>query len=551
MYLKLTGSLGLSGVFSGIDTDTLVAGMMLPKQAAINSLQDRQDTWEQKNRALTAIEGALTDLKAAADDIRDVENLSVTSASSSDVDVLLAKVTGDAGEGSHEIVVNRLATSEREVHEGVASLDTLVGSGTFSYTYNGQTQSIQTNDETTLADLRDLINNDASNPGVTASVLEYDAGGGKVYHLVLGGRDSGADYGIVVTGTPASFTNVFDQTQTAQDSQIRVDGYPSGDWIERSTNVIEDVLPGVRLTLRDTGTVSVAITRSTGQVKTKLNAIVSTYNALVDVVEAYTGYDEELETSGVLLGDMTVHRILGDARLPVLQQVRGFLDETDTFTHLSEIGLEFDQEGKLELDEDTLDDAIATDYAAVLDLVSADHTGASDNSAIQFNAATDDTEPGTFDVNVTFDGEGQITAATIQHSSDPEPIGMSWVGNVLTGDEGTPAEGLELTVTYGGEAEETATVRVRQGFGGRLYDVLYEALDETTGFIGLRKEQNEATITSLQKRIEREEDRLEQTEQRLKARFARLEAILAQFDSQRASIEAMIQGLSSLQQANS
>ena len=44
----------------------------------------------------------------------------------------------------------------------------------------------------------------------------------------------------------------FTETQSAQDSQIRVDGYPSGAWISRSSNTIDDVISGVTLHLHDT-----------------------------------------------------------------------------------------------------------------------------------------------------------------------------------------------------------------------------------------------------------------------------------------------------------
>jgi hypothetical protein len=46
-------------------------------------------------------------------------------------------------------------------------------------------------------------------------------------------------------GGPRWFAEAdFTETQSAQDSQIRVDGYPSGEWISRSSNTIDDVISG-------------------------------------------------------------------------------------------------------------------------------------------------------------------------------------------------------------------------------------------------------------------------------------------------------------------
>ncbi|UCC22884.1 MAG: flagellar filament capping protein FliD, partial [Planctomycetota bacterium] len=65
---------------------------------------------------------------------------------------------------------------------------------TFIYSYNHKETAITTTSETTLEDLVGLINNDANNPGVTASMLYYN----DAYHLVLNGNDAGTDYEIKI-----------------------------------------------------------------------------------------------------------------------------------------------------------------------------------------------------------------------------------------------------------------------------------------------------------------------------------------------------------------
>jgi flagellar hook-associated protein 2 len=145
------------------------------------------------------------------------------------------------------------ATDFTRTVSGDTGTDSLVGAGTFVYTYNGTTRTITTTANTTLGQLRDLINNDGANPGVTASVLDYAGSTGGRYHLVLSGQDTGADYTIQMEaattlsgfGPGAGWT----RTQAAQNSRIRVDGYPEGAWIENSGNVVDSAIPGVTLTL--------------------------------------------------------------------------------------------------------------------------------------------------------------------------------------------------------------------------------------------------------------------------------------------------------------
>ncbi|GAG10658.1 unnamed protein product, partial [marine sediment metagenome] len=154
--------------------------------------------------------------------------------------------------------------------DGDVGADAIVGAGTFVYTYNGVTRTVTTTASTSLGALRDLINNDAGNPGLSASILEYEVDADHKYHLVLSGDNTGSDYTITVEAatTLSGFApGSFQETMTAEDSQIRVDGYPPADWIERSSNSISDVIEGVTLNLNGTGTASVTLNRDTGQLE--------------------------------------------------------------------------------------------------------------------------------------------------------------------------------------------------------------------------------------------------------------------------------------------
>ncbi len=77
---------------------------------------------------------------------------------------------------------------------------------------------------------------------------------GTSYHLQLYGMDQGAGNQIVVSnaGSLVFGSSSFVNTQEAQSSLIKVDGFPvgSGNWISRDSNSVEDVIPGVSLTLK-------------------------------------------------------------------------------------------------------------------------------------------------------------------------------------------------------------------------------------------------------------------------------------------------------------
>ena len=512
-------SIQLGGLFSGIDTQTLISQLMAAEQGTINRYKVRQQTFSARETAINDLQSKLQSLKTATAALSDASKLRAFTAASSDTDILTVEASNSAFEGNHAIVINQLASPERWVHTaGKEYAQDPVGAGTFIYSYNHQETTLTTTAETTLEDLVGLINNDANNPGVTANLLYYN----QSYHLMLNGNDAGSDYAISVnandtevwkaatsfttgnanaeltnaivglgqfdgtlvggeyitisgkthdgtvvnqnvmlyqttklsqliqeindafgdtataelvngqiqltdntsgtsqmelnlTYNPGTGSTTFDlptltesvhggtataslsgfaaadftKTQSAQDSEIKVDGYPLGadEWITRSSNTIDDVVNGVTLHLHDTGTVQVDLTRDTASIKTKVNSIVSAYNAVMTMYKEKTGYDLASKTAGVLMGDSVVSDVADDLHLLLIQQASGFATAVNSFIMPGQIGLDLDKDGKLALTADTFDKAIAQDYAGVLAIIGADKTGNSDSNTIKFYGA--------------------------------------------------------------------------------------------------------------------------------------------------------------------
>jgi flagellar hook-associated protein 2 len=537
-------TIALPGLSTNIDTAVLVQQLVSAASGPLSLLQARQTRLQQQTSAFATLESRLGALKTALADVRYSADLRAYAAASSDEDAVTVEASSSASEGTHEVIVDRLASADRKVHDGLASLDTTVGAGTFAYSYNGQTRTIQTTADTTLADLRNLINNDGGNPGVTASVLQYDAGGGKVYHLVLGGNDTGADYAIAIdddlTTLDVFDSTTFTTTQTAQNSRVRVDGYPADpNWIERSGNTLDDVLPGITVHLHATsaGPVRISLTRNTDDLKDKLQALVTAYNNVGDYARQKTAYDAAAKTGGVLMGEYAVTSMLYQLRSPLIEGAPGFLDGTDAFTLAAQIGLSVDRDGKLQLDEETLDEAIAEDYLGVLSLLGARNTGGSDSENLRFYGSRDATTPGTYDVKATFT-DGTLTAAWIKAAGQPESAWRAATvnGNLILGADDQPEQGLQVTGSYAGSGTVQAHVRVRQGIGGRLYDTIDEALEDAVDLTQTRYE-DEAKL--LQDAIEREQERLDKLQQQLTAQFARLEQTLTLLQAQREALTSL------------
>jgi len=553
-------TIALAGLTTGIDTTTLISQLVDAERGHERILQTQKSTSDQMVQAYTDLTTRLDSLKSAADDLRSASALRSWSASSSSDATLTVTADSGASEGSHQVEINRLASAERDVHGGVAALDTKVGAGSFTYEYNGTKRTVQTTADTTLSGLRDLINNDAGNPGVNASLLQYDPDGTGTqgFHLVLGGNDSGADYAIQMvdaetslngTGGTVDFRQAsFTTTQNAQDSQIRVDGYPgSNGWIERSSNTISDVIPGVTLQLHGTTTgtnpVNVSLTRDTSALKDKLNTLVTAYNSAADFMALKTGYDASTKTAGILMGEYTASYASYAIRMPLAESAPGFLDGADSYTLAAQVGLSVDKDGHLQFDSSTFDTAAASDYQGVLALLGAAGSGASDSSDLSFYGTTSSTQAGDYDVRAVF-ANGTLQSAQIKLSSESD---ANWrdatvQGNLITGTNKHPEAMLQIAASHSGSGTVTAHVRVREGAAGALYDRIQDLEDNS---IKLSKDRCTANSDSLQKDIDNEEKRVTAYQTQLQAQYARLEQALTLLQSQEQALTSMTSSSSS------
>jgi flagellar hook-associated protein 2 len=186
------------GLSTGLDTSTIISQLMAVEGRTRDMYQLRVTNQQKKQDALNTLKTNLTALQSAVNALSDSDNLKAFNVSTSDDAKVTADANTDAFEGNHTVVVNQLATADRWVQNtGLKNTEDTVGAGTFIYSYNGKEAKITTTSTTTLNDFIGLLNNDANNPGVSASLLYY----GNAYHVVLNGKDAGSDYAVSVNAT--------------------------------------------------------------------------------------------------------------------------------------------------------------------------------------------------------------------------------------------------------------------------------------------------------------------------------------------------------------
>ncbi len=377
----------VSGLSSGINTDEIISKLMELERRPVTLLQSKKASYNNKITAYSDLASKVSAFKTSADALRSTSNFYAKKASVSDSDIIDASATNSSPAGSYTVASHsvagkiQLAQAEQRSHTaGTAALTTSVNdSGSdkvFQYTYAGTQTSITISNGTTLEGLRDLINSDSDNPGITATII-YD---GSVYKLALTGDDSGSantisiDAGTTLdgTGSTVNFTgSAFTANQSAQDAKLRINGID----ITSSSNTVSGVVAGLSITLKkeSTSSVTVAVTNDTDSIKKKIEDFVKAYNDVISYVASKSTWDSETRTGGPLFGDSTARDVVRRLKELAISTVSAASSDVDSLT---EIGITTNsKDGTLSVNSTTLGDKLSSKIDEVAKLFATDSTG--------------------------------------------------------------------------------------------------------------------------------------------------------------------------------
>jgi flagellar hook-associated protein 2 len=431
-------------------------------------------------------------------------------------------------------------TSTAEVQK--LTLGSTASGGNFRLTYNGvTTDDIAFNATTTQ--IRDAL----TAKGITGITVGGDGlTGGATGYTTFTFEASAGDANMFAIDT-SSLTFSGSTSALFTESTKGNNGY-----IERSTNSISDALSGVTISLKDVTEentpVQITVSRNTSSVTSKVQSVVTAYNALMEELESQTEYDADAKSMGVLSSDMAVSYIKTQSRNPFAGLATGFLESLDSFTTAEDIGITFDGEGQMEFDTSVFNTAISDDFTGVLNLLGANKISNNDTGVIEFyNASEKYTTAGNYNIEVDMNDSNEITDVRIKLSTETEWRHATWSGNLVSGittfdDDGnpiSPENSLQFTVDLTQAAGTyTSSISVKQGIMSKL-DEYIEGILETDGRLDISGDIIDDKITAIETKIEQENDRLTAYKARLVDKFARLEKTLALLQQQTASVSSL------------
>lgn len=532
---------------SSIDWDGLIEELYNAKLSTADTYETKISTNESKISAYNDASDLLDTLQTAAESLR-----AVTDSTASDTDVFLereAYLTGAGGAtasdvltvsaasgtdtGTYSLTVSQLATAQKVASGTYSSSSSALSlSGSFTIgTEDGDSVSIDVTEDMSLSDIASAINEESDTSGVKATVLKVSDSS---YELVLTTEDTGEaisvgdDDGILQSlGVLDDSGDFADELQASQKAIFTVDGVT----ITRSSNEIDDVIDGLTFyltgTTGDGESVSVEVAQNLSDIKSAVSTFVDAYNAYREwaMSQQETSSSGGASSDSVLFGDSSIRTIN--------QQIASALAFSLDDVSMSSIGLSFDENNELQLDEDTLNDVLNSDPNTIQQLFSYSFESSSSDLGILYRGTS---APSTFTLDITVGDDGNVTGATVDGQSGLFTI--SSTGHGITGVAGTAYEGY--TFVFTGSTSQSVTVTQSSGIAEQLYNITDAAINDDDGSLTTVISSLEDKNDDYQDQIDTITDRAETYKDNLTTRYAKIQAKISTAQSTLSYLTALL-----------
>ncbi|MCP4323272.1 MAG: flagellar filament capping protein FliD [Psychromonas sp.] len=438
-------SITSTGLGSGLDINSIVTAIVgAEKDPALAKMTKSAAKATAQISAFGMLNSGLSDFKSSYKDLGLSSSFSAASYTSSDSDILDAKMGIGAETGSWEFEVNQRAQAHTIVSSTANSFSSVndpIGTGTISFrfgSYSGvgntafavdadkpiETLTIDSSNNS-LSSMRDAIND--GDYSVNASIIND----GDNYRLLLTSKETGEESAIELTVSDDDGNDIdgaglsrftysatdknLEETSTAQDAEIVMNGIT----ITRDSNEITSVIEGVTLNLNgetEIGkTVKLSINQDTSKVEDQLRAFVDNYNNTIKQMNELTAFNGVGAENGILNGDATIRNIQSLMRGVLNTQVDHIGGAVQSF---ADLGILTARDGTLAFDGMNSDgkpifpDILKTEMDSVANFFTA--SGAATDGLVSFESNNSLTKPGTYGVEVTqIATQGLLTGADI------------------------------------------------------------------------------------------------------------------------------------------
>ena len=280
--------------------------------------------------------------------------------------------------------VEELATKQIEQSGSFTSKTSLIAddNGTIYFKVGSTDDAIAIDytDTMTLEDLKNRINDEAGDV-LNATIVQV---GDSDFRLFLSSVETGSDKDITISshsddyinkvknhpgrdkkGKDRDYDNVqtgglnsklltnFNEYEAVQEGQNAKFEF-NGETIERGSNIVKDLISGLEITLKETGTSVVSVSQNRSNILEKVDNFVKHYNEGMNELNKLTKASANSTERGAFSADSTI-KSMKRAMENMFSNLGGGA------AYMTDFGIEVDKDGLLSVDKDTLNDQFDKD----------------------------------------------------------------------------------------------------------------------------------------------------------------------------------------------
>lgn len=410
----------IDGIVSGFDTTGIIDSLLGFQQTQIDTFNNRKAEVATKQSSFKGIEAQLLTLQSSMSRLNRATNsvFDARVAKSSNEEVLVATAGSGAISSNYQLSVDQLATAHQIASQGFDTTSDQIATGDVTFKVGDrpeQTIAID-NSNNTLQGFVNAVNDQVDD--VNASIV-FDQGTNS-HRILLSSRHTGAANTIAVTSAQDPLTGILPDftgpaVQPALNSIVTLGSGLGAIAAEYESNTVDGLIENVTLELSkaDPGTkINISIEPDIESAQAAVEDFAADFNSIIDFIEAQTRFNPDTEEASPLLGDRSASTIKNKLLTIVSETVSG-----TELGRLSEIGLDLNTQGRLEIDSEKLSKALKGELDGVepkeiRNLFGLN--GASTNSGIRFLGGSQRTEPskGAYQVDITQAAEQATITAT-------------------------------------------------------------------------------------------------------------------------------------------
>jgi flagellar hook-associated protein 2 len=192
------------------------------------------------------------------------------------------------------------------------------------------------------------------------------------YRLVVQSKNTGTAKAVSISSALAGGSDPFagggTEVQAAADALFSANGIT----VTRASNTVSDVLPGVTFVLLQEGdgdgtvestdaSAKITVATDSSSLKSSVKNFVDSYNAVNTIINGQFALNPDSKKQGALAGDASIRGVIARLRSEI-STVGGI---GVGFKYISDIGVKFQKDGSLKLDEAALANALDEDPQSV------------------------------------------------------------------------------------------------------------------------------------------------------------------------------------------